>query len=65
MIRSWSIKVATIQPKKFIKLLKDKKYDLAKIIFNYSSNVLLEVEKLLLLKDLNFSSLPKNLVHAD
>ena len=58
---------STIQQQKFNNLVKDKKpqHDSEKIIFNYSSYVLSEVEKSLLLKDLNFNILPKKLNHAD
>ena len=57
---------STIQQKKFIKLLEEKKlHDPEKIVFTCSSYVSLEVEKPLLLKRLNFSSLTMNLNHAN
>ena len=58
---------STIQQRKFNNLLKDNKlqHDPVKIIFNYSSYVLSEAEKSLLLKGLKFSIPPKKLNHAD
>ena len=58
---------STIQQKKFNNLLKDKKpqHDPEKIIFNYSSYVLSEVEKSLLQKGFSFSIPPKKFNHAD
>ena len=55
---------STIQQQKFNDLLKNKKpqHDSEKIIFNYSSYVLSEAEKSLLLKDLNYNIPPKNLI---
>ena len=54
---------STIQQKKLNNILKHKKpqHDPEKIIFNYSSYVLSEAEKSLLLKVLNFNIPPKKL----
>ena len=56
-----------IQQKKLNYLLKDKKpqHDPEKVIFNCSTYTLLEAEKSLLQKGLNFSILPKKVNHAD
>ena len=58
---------STIQQKKFNNLVTNQKpqHDQEKIIFSHSSYVLLEAEKSLLLKGLNFNILPKKLNHAD
>ena len=55
---------STVQQKKFNNLLEDKKphHDPEKNIFNHSSYFLSEAEQSLLLKALNFSIPPKNLI---
>ena len=58
---------STIQQIKLNNLFKDRKsqHDPQKIVFNFSSYVLSEVERSLILKGLNFSIPPKKLNHVD
>ena len=58
---------STIQQIKLNNLFKDRKsqHDPQKIVFNFSSYVLSEAERSLILKGLNFSIPPKKLNHVD
>ena len=58
---------STIQQIKLNNLFKDRKsqHDPQKIVFNFSSSVLSEAERSLILKGLNFSIPPKKLNHVD